>query len=687
MRSLSLPFVVALVALSACGKDEERSFGDPSAVVSPKLQPFASCDDLRDALVDSFVEQIVQSRYGYGYDRALGEEDAGDDGSGGDSPDDYSTTNVQEVGVDEPDIVKTDGDYVYVVQQWSPELTIVDAWPPEDAAVVGRVELDGYPYSAFLRGDTMAVFSYVYGDGGGREDGGWGSADTPLRSGYGTRISLVDVTDRANPAILREIDVEGWLASARLIENDAYVVLNNWLEMPQSLWDLAWGEEDIGLPEADWEASEAEQAIVRAEARRVLYPHVEAAVAALDLDDLLPFWFAGQDGAWDDGQRLVECTDVYHPEGVAQPGLLSVMHLDLDAPTTTTPAATGLFANGWTVYASQESLYVSQTSWYWSWGWAEDALTTHLHRFALDGEATVYASSGEVPGWQWSQFALDEQDGYLRVATSAQDWWWGTSTEEEGSGVYVLQEQGDTLDVVGSVDKIAPGESIYAVRFVEDMAYLVTFLQVDPLFAIDLSVPTAPVVVGELEIPGFSSYIHPVEEGYLLTVGMAGTDDGTLTGFAVKLFDVRDPTTPTLVGEAVAESDDWSYSESLWDHHAFTFHNGVLAVPIYTYDYDGTDWTGFSGLWALQVDTAAGLTELGRVDHADLVATSDCVYDEYYGYEDTNAPCSDDWWYAWMRRSVVMEDKLYSVSDYGIKVSELYTPEVTVASVPFWPIE
>jgi hypothetical protein len=197
-------------------------------------------------------------------------------------------------------------------------------------------------------------------------------------------------------------------------------------------------------------------------------------------------------------------------------------------------------------------------------------------------------------------------------------------------------------------------------------------------------------VIGELEIPGFSSYIHPVDDGHLLTVGMAGTDTGEVTGFAVKLFDITDPTAPVLQSEALLESDDWSWSESLWDHHAFTFHNGVLAVPVYTYDYDGTDWTGFSGLWALGVDTSLGLSELGRVGHADLVATSDCLYDEErygYGSEDSGAPCAGDWWYAWMRRSVVMEDKLFSISDYGVKVSELYAPETTVASVMFWPVD
>jgi uncharacterized secreted protein with C-terminal beta-propeller domain len=385
----------------------------------------------------------------------------------------------------------------------------------------------------------------------------------------------------------------------------------------------------------------------------------------------------------------VSCTDIYHPEGVAQPGLLNVMHLDLSQPETTEPASTGLLANGWTVYASLEALYVSQTSWYWGWGWGESDLTTHVHRFELDGDTPVYTASGSVPGWQWSQFALDEEDGFLRMATSSFDWWWGGGGEE-GSNVFVLDTEGDTLDEVGAVTGIAPGETIQSVRFIGDTGWLVTFEQVDPLFAIDLGDPTKPEVIGELEIPGFSSYIHHLEAGWLLTAGMGGTEDGTLTGFALKLFDVRDPTNPMLASEALVESDEWSYSDAMWDHHAFTLHNGVLSVPLYTWDYDEDtgDWTGFSGLWVNSVDTTDGIVDLGRVDHADLVAGSDCIWDDIYsdGGETSAAPCSADYWYSGVRRSVVMEDKLYSISDYGVKVTELRTPETVVATARFWPL-
>lgn len=250
--------------------------------------------------------------------------------------------------------------------------------------------------------------------------------------------------------------------------------------------------------------------------------------------------------------------------------------------------------------------------------------------------------------------------------------------------MFVLEQADADLNVIGELRGIAPTEQIYAVRFLGETGYVVTFRQTDPLFVVDLSDPTAPSIAGELHVPGYSSYLHPIAGGYLLAVGMDGTEDGTVTGFAVSLFDVRDPANPTRVDQLTIESDDWSWSEALWDHHAFTYYNGVLSVPIYTYDYDDATgaWDGFSGLLVVDVDTDAGLSEIGRVDHADMVADSECPwYGEGYGRS-----CPDDYWYAGMRRSVVIEDELYSISDYGVKVTAQRDPADEIAQALFRPL-
>jgi len=142
---------------------------------------------------------------------------------------------------------------------------------------------------------------------------------------------------------------------------------------------------------------------------------------------------------------------------------------------------------------------------------------------------------------------MSEQDGYLRMATTDFGWWgWGGTGTEEGNNVFVLEDDAGALNQVGELRGVAPGEQIYAARFMGDVGYLVTFLQTDPLFTLDLSDPSAPTVVGELEVNGYSSYLHPAGADHLLAVGMDADDSGSVLGFQVSLFDISDLSAPTL---------------------------------------------------------------------------------------------------------------------------------------------
>lgn len=657
----------ALLALFACNTDKGDSGDDKPVpdIGDRALRTFESCTEVRDYLADVMLETALNYKYSNWY-WDVAEEDGGD---GGGEPTDYTTTNVQEEGVDEPDLVKTDGSYIYAVQ--NNELTILDSWPAAETAVVSTLALEGYPYSMFLYKDLAVVFSYTY--------------DTAFDGYYygGTRIDLIDVTDRTAPGLLRSVDVEGYFADARLIEDQAYVVINTYLPLPDEVWTLI-NSTDLGLPEVDYDATEEERLAAVETARPILQPYIDAIAAGLDLDSVLPQVRDQVVGASDAAVApLLSCTDLYRPADTAQWSVLDVLHLDLSDPTGGALDATGLVANGWTVYASSQNLYVGQTSWWWWWGWDALDLTTDIHQFGLGGGGPVtYEGSGSVDGWLLDQWSMSEHDGYLRVASSDVDWWWGTAEDTElGSRITVLQNQGGTLETVGEVSGIAPGEWIYASRMMGDKGYLVTFQQVDPLFTIDLSDPTNPTVVGSLETPGYSAYLHPVDEDHLLAVGMAGTEDGTITGLAVNLFDVSDFANPLLQQQYTLEVDDnsWSYSEALWDHHAFTFRDGVLSLPVYLYEEDGSSWRWFSGLLVLSVDVDAGISEIGRVDHADLSAEADCtvVYGE--GCEDYS--------YAYLRRGLYIEDYLYSLSDVGLKVNELLDPETEVARVVFHPKE
>ena len=315
-------------------------------------------------------------------------------------------------------------------------------------------------------------------------------------------------------------------------------------------------------------------------------------------------------------------------------------------------------------------------------------MSTHIHKFHLnDGEQPEYVSSGSVSGWIYDQFAMSEYDGYLRVATTDfNDWWFSDNEDEEepGNNLFVLRDDNKgQLRQAGEVTGMAPGERIYATRMMGERAYMVTFEQIDPLFTIDLSNPQAPEVVGELKIPGYSAYLHPIDEDHLLAVGVDGDDDGNLGGVAISVFDVSDFANPTLAHKYVIDSDGWSWSEALYDHHAFTFHRDVLSIPAYSYDYSDGDYSYFSGILSFSVDTDQGVAEIGRVNHRDLVQQSQCLYSLWYGYEEE---VCDDWgWYASVRRSVYIEDNLFSISNYGIKVNDLNNPADEIARTLFYP--
>ena len=649
---------------------------DPLPVAGTALYRFRTCDELREHVTDSWVETLVQSRYGEGwYGPLAGGDDVDNGAETADAPSSWSETNVQEQGVDEPDLVKTNGENIFVAQ--AGELTVLDSWPPEDTAVVASLPLDGYPFALFLVDDVAVVLSNAWA---------WDpQGDSVIETERElTRVQLVDVSTPSTPVLERTIELEGMYVDARRIDGDLYVVIQRWLGVPNALWELVWSE-STNLPEPEWEASEERRAAIRAEAREILEPLVAAMVNDLELDALLPLAADYAPGDVAAAAPLLSCNDVYRPPSLSGTSTLSLVHVDLEGSSP--PTGTGLLADGWTVYASSENLYVAQAAWWWWWGWEPLELTTQVHRFSLDGAQSVYEASGEVPGSVLNRFSMGEWDDHLRIATTDIDWWWGAELDEEtqpaepANNVFVLEPVGAELQTVGSLRGIEPGEQIYAARFVGEKGYLVTFEVIDPLFTLDLSDHTAPTLVGELEIPGFSSYLHPIEDDRILAVGMDATETGQQIGFSISLFDVSDFAAPALADRLTVAGDDWSWSESLWDPHAFTYFNGILSVPVYTWEGD----QGFSGLLVVDVGDST-LTEIGRVDHADLVADSRCLYGDAWG-EPTSGPCDPSWWYADMRRSLVIDEALYSLSDYGMKVTEHDDPSVELARVLFWPLE
>src|SRR5262249_27985778 len=244
----------------------------------------------------------------------------------------------------------------------------------------------------------------------------------------------------------------------------------------------------------------------------------------------------------------------------------------------------------------------------------------HKFRIAASPKETRYVGSGTVPGHVLNQFAMDQWYGYLRVATTR-----GRVPDPNvRSSVSVLAEtENGNLTRIGAIDNIAPGEDIRAVRFDDDRGYVVTFKKTDPLFVLDLYQPSRPAILGELKIPGFSTYMHRIDPEHLLSIGFDANDHGDFAyfdGVILQLFDVKEPTDPKLIHKEKIGTRG-SSSEAATNHLAFNYfaEKGLLAIPMTICEGGGDGRNGnelaFSGLLVYDVSVQRGFTRLGGVDH------------------------------------------------------------------------
>jgi uncharacterized secreted protein with C-terminal beta-propeller domain len=453
---------------------------------------------------------------------------------------DYSQTNVQVEGVDEGDIVKTDGTYLYVVQ--SPVVRIVKAHPASDIRVVATVTLDD-TFSAqdlYIDGDRLIVLGHQWsGPPVHIMEKRMGTAIYPYPYSFQKAVARIyDVSDHSNPKLERTVALEGSLVSSRRIEDKLYLIVNE---------PVRWGD-PIPLSPSE----------------KDLMPRFDDSKKGTDLP-------------------VARCGDVVILPRVPSPQYLAVAVIPVRSPNAEVKRSVVL-GNAQNVYASLENLYVATTEWTYFWDTAapDSQEKTNIYRFALTDGGIDMQAQGSVPGHILNQFSMDEHEGNFRIATTESDSW-GPTGSVLTNNLFVLSK---SLAQAGSIRDIAPGEQIYSTRFLGDRAYMVTFRTIDPLFVIDTSDPRNPKILGKLKIPGFSNYIHPYDETHILGFGKEAVEskDGTFAwqqGVKVALFDVADVEHPKeLFTETIG--DRGTDSPLLWNHKALLFdrERNLLSFPV-----------------------------------------------------------------------------------------------------------
>ena len=515
----------------------------------------------------------------------------------------------------------------------------------ENLRSVSKIEFENeeemfWPSQLYLDGDTLVVIgsqstyeTYDY-------DYEYKEIWFPEYHQNRTGVYIYDISDRSNPTLKRNLTLDGSYSNSRKVDDTLYLILNKY-DFPYYGYD----------PET------------------------------LEVEEVLPRYYDSLNG---EEKVLADCNDIrYMPrERTLNYIIASAIPIDSDA----TIDSEVLIGNSENLYSSQENLYIASTNYessedyYMDWGNAK----TWLYRFGLTPGKITYERRAKVPGTILNQFSMDEHENYFRIATTQHGSWnWMSDIQTESSNnLYVLNEN---METVGQIENIAPGEQLYSTRFMGDRGYLVTFEQIDPFFVVDLSQPTAPKIVGELKIPGYSDYLHPYDENHILGFGKDTTDAETenlleeeaesmnwswYQGMKVGLFDVTDPSNPKQIF-SLGIGDRGTESELLYNHKALLFNasKNLLAFPIsvaeveekYADDPMAYGETIFQGAYVYTIDLENGFTPRGTITHYDESAEGS--YWDWYDYLKE------------ISRILYIDEHLYTVSEGAIKASDILTTE------------
>ncbi|MFH0770145.1 MAG: beta-propeller domain-containing protein [Candidatus Peregrinibacteria bacterium] len=553
---------------------------------------------------------------------------------------DFSQTNVQVEGVDEGDIVKTDGTYLYSIS--GNTVRIVDAVPANELREIGTIifsSSDAFtPTDLYITDGTLVVLGTKQTTVLPMTDRRIMPQIWPYPSSMQrTEARIYSVSNPAHPSLSRRVTIDGSLASSRRISNRLYLVLSS----PMLLRDpipLAGSEDSTVLPR-----------------------YTDTQIASSD-------------------RAVARCMDVTILPHIPSPEFITVATIPLTASSEDVHREV-IVGSAENVYASLDNLYVAQTQWLYDWtrsGGSRER--TNIFRFAFTDDGVDFESKGSVEGHVLNQFSMDEYDDSFRIATTSGNSW--DQSNPSMNNLFVLSL---SLEPLGSVEDIAPGEQITSVRFLSERAYMVTFQKIDPFFVLDLSDPANPEILGKLKIPGFSDYLHPYDATHILGFGKEAVEakEGSFAwyqGMKVALFDVSDVSNPRELFRTVI-GDRGTGSPLLQNHKALLFDKDrdLLSFPVTVYQIPESQKASgeasaygspvFQGAYVYRLTLEKGFELLGTLSH----------------YAADTFLKAGDYWYNGgkdIERIVRIGDSLYTVSQSEVE-SFAFPSLETVGSAVF----
>lgn len=617
--------VIALIALIGFVNERSLISDNETLVVSEgnALNQFASYDELEKYLSEKAKERKESSG---GIFENLGDSVTGiaptasASTKAGGSASDYSQTNIQVAGVDEPDFVKNDGKYIYTIS--GNVLYILDAYPAENMKVISNISLNSYATNILVNDDKLVVFLQGY-EQYNADDIVEGVAEESIVRCLGYRcggysisktiVNVYDISDRNEPKLESNYSFDGGYIGARMIGDNVYLISQQYLYnygVPRPIYSLNGIENEVSISDIYYSDEYDEN-------------FAFTYVSAIDLkkqDANVKVYLLGTSST-----IYVSESNIYL---TSEKWLGYEKQIELKIKEGIVPMMSGNYLESIEnilesddyAHGKEQKVMKVVYNYSKSLGYEEQSVfledlkksiekaeikiskeyeKTNIHKIEINGLNIRYKATGEVPGHLLNQFSMDEYNGNLRVAVTTGGWRAATLNH-----LYVLDKN---LEIIGRVDDLAKGERIYSARFIGDKAYMVTFRQVDPLYVIDLSNPDEPEVLGYLKITGYSSYLHPYDENHIIGIGMEANEQGRVSGVKIALFDVSDFYNPKESAKyEIKSGGDWSWSssEALYEHKAFLFdkENNLLVVPIQYSYYFGDKYRSWNGAYVFDID-------------------------------------------------------------------------------------